>query len=189
MRVIRRDIIFFDDSGGGVTFSGGEPLLWPDFLESTLAACKAEGIHTAVDTCGYAQSETVARIASQADLFLFDLKLIDSARHKEATGVNNEIILANLAMLVREGKRVIVRMPVVPGINDDRENVEATMDFLAGIGVRRIDLLPYHDIGAGKYQRLQAAYRLTELRPPSADQMQDLSDRFKKRDFTVHIGG
>lgn len=116
---IRCDVVFFDQSDGGVTFSGGEPLMQPEFLLASLRLCKLDGIHTAVETCGFGAPEIVARISNYVDLFLFDLKLADGDRHREFTGVDNALILRNLGLLVRNGKSVVVRIPVITGINDD----------------------------------------------------------------------
>lgn len=186
---LRRDLVFFDQSGGGVTFSGGEPLMQPDFLFSALKACKAQGIHTTVDTCGYASTETMARIASVANLFLFDLKLVDPERHKKFTGVSNGPILRNLAMLVETKKPVMVRIPVVPGVNDDEANISSSMELLSRMGVQHVDLLSYHQTGTEKYERLGSQYGLQDVVPPSPEKMNELSDRFCREGFTVRIGG
>ena len=185
----RRDFVFFDESCGGVTFSGGEPLMQPDFLEAALKACKATGMHTAVDTCGFARPETMWRIMKLTDLILFDLKMVDAERHRKITGVSNEMILENLSMLVKEERPLIVRIPVIPGVNDDEANMDASMDLLAQLGVKRVDLLAYHAAGTEKYQRLGAKYRLEGAKPPAAENMKDLSDRFCRAGFAVRIGG
>jgi len=163
---ILRDRIFFDDSGGGVTFSGGEPLSQPDFLAAALEACRGAGVHTAVDTSGFCRLEDLLRIAPWADLFLFDLKHMDDARHRELTGVSNRRILENLSALagrlaasgavpVADPPRIRIRVPVIPGMNDDAANFSAVARFAASLpGVRRIDLLPYHAHGLGKLERL-----------------------------------
>jgi pyruvate formate lyase activating enzyme len=159
MTEVLRDRLFFDDSGGGVTFSGGEPLSQPDFLTAALEACRSEGVHTAVDTSGFCRQEDLLRIAPWTDLFLFDLKHMDDARHRELTGVSNRRILENLAALAAlpEPTRgsIRVRVPVIPGLNDDRTNLEATARFAASLpGVHRVDLLPYHAHGLHKRERL-----------------------------------
>jgi len=170
---ILRDRLFFDDSGGGVTFSGGEPLSQPDFLAAALEACTSEGVRTAVDTSGFCRQEDLLRIAPWTDLFLFDLKQMDDGRHRELTGVSNRRILENLAALAdavaatgpastrapeNGAHRIRIRVPVIPGKNDDRANLEAVARFAASLpGVRRVDLLPYHTHGLGKLERLGAA--------------------------------
>ena len=151
---IRRDVAFFDESGGGVTFSGGEPLAQPRFLEAALGACKTEGIHTVLDTCGYAPSAILRRVMPLVDLFLYDLKLIDDTRHQRVVGVSNSSILENLAILASEHASVVVRIPVIPGINDDDENLEQSFQLLGKLGVRQVDLLPFHATGIEKYHRI-----------------------------------
>ncbi|HYH01416.1 MAG TPA: glycyl-radical enzyme activating protein [Terriglobales bacterium] len=189
VRRARRDQVFFEQSGGGVTFSGGEPLMQPDFLFAALSACKAEGLHTTVDTCGFARPETLVRISEKTDLFLFDVKLIDSERHKHFTGVSNGLILENLAMLVKMKKPVFVRIPIVPGVNDDEANICASMELLSRTGIQKVDLLSYHETGTDKYRRLGSNYGLQDVTPPSPEKMKDLSDRFCREGFAVRIGG
>lgn len=189
VRRVRRDIVFFDDSGGGVTFSGGEPLMQPDFLVSAAKACKAAGIHVALDTCGYARPEVLARVTPHVDLVLFDVKVVDPARHRELTGVPNQLILDNLSMLVRSGKSVIVRIPLIPGVNDDEQNVHESIDLLTHVGVKRVDLLGYHEAGTEKYERLGSKYRLGGLKPLATETMEELADRFCRAGLAVRIGG
>ena len=156
MEEVRKDVAFFEESGGGVTFSGGEPLAQPDFLEAILEACRGEGIHTAVDTSGAVPYELLERILPHVDLFLYDLKLMDEARHRRETGASNRPILENLRRLARAGRRITIRFPVVPGINDDDDNIAATGRFVASLnGVRDVQLLPYHKTGEGKYGLLK----------------------------------
>jgi pyruvate formate lyase activating enzyme len=189
MSAIRRDVLFFDESGGGVTFSGGEPLSQPGFLEAALLACKLERLHTVVDTCGYAPSSVLLRLISYVDLFLFDLKFASDARHLPVVGVSNAPILANLALLVSEHRDVVVRIPVIPGINDDDENLQQSFDILSNLGIRRVDLLPFHEAGVEKYRRLALPYRLGQVQPPSSEVMQELAARFSDRGFEIKIGG
>jgi pyruvate formate lyase activating enzyme len=189
LKTVSRDIIFYDESGGGVTFSGGEPLMQAKFLEPMLYACKAAGIRTAVDTSGFAPWDTLARISSKADLILYDLKVVDSNKHQQVTGVKNDLILQNLSALAREHVPVIVRIPVVPTVNDDEANIEASIRFLAGAGLMQLDLLAYHRIGIEKYQRLQVKNGFREFPVPSAEQMESIAERFSKAGFSVRIGG
>jgi pyruvate formate lyase activating enzyme len=189
MEEIRHDIAFFDESGGGVTFSGGEPLAQPQFLEAALAVCKSEGIHTVVDTCGYAPSAVIRRIMPYVDEFLFDLKLADDARHRQVVGVSNALILENLGIIAREHAAVAVRIPVIPGINDDEDNLEQSFRLLGELGLSKVDLLRYHASGMEKYNRLSLAYRLTDVKPPTAQRMQEIAERFSCRGFQIRIGG
>ncbi|MGA2299505.1 MAG: glycyl-radical enzyme activating protein [Candidatus Acidiferrum sp.] len=189
IKEIRRDIAFFDESGGGVTFSGGEPLAQPQFLEAALAVCKSEGIHTVVDTCGYAPSAVIRRIMPYVDEFLFDLKLADDARHRQVVGVSNALILENLGIIAREHAAVAVRIPVIPGINDDEDNLEQSFRLLGELGLSNVDLLPYHASAMEKYRRLSLAYRLTDVKSPAAARMQEIAARFACRGFQIRIGG
>jgi pyruvate formate lyase activating enzyme len=154
----RRDAPFFRRSGGGVTFSGGEPLVQPEFLLECLQRCRRLGYHTAVETCGQAPWEDLRRAAELADLFLYDLKEIDPERHEELTGAGNELILENLERLLAAGADVTVRVPVVPGANDDAASLDALAAFAAGHPLmRRVELLPCHALGAHKYTALDLA--------------------------------
>ena len=163
MQVIRRDVPFYDWSGGGVTFSGGEPLLQPAFLDALLERCRAERIHTAVETCGHVSTDAITRAARHAPLFLYDLKLADRNRHHTATGASNTTIVSNLRELVASGAEVIVRFPLVPGINDSTEDVKGVAWLAVSSGVRRVEVLPYHRAGLAKYTRLDRPYTLAHV--------------------------
>jgi pyruvate formate lyase activating enzyme len=160
MTEVGRDAPFFRRSGGGVTFSGGEPLAQAEFLLECLRRCRRWGYHTAVETCGHARWEDLRTAADVTDLFLYDLKLVDPLRHERLTGVRNERIIRNLEQLLALGAGVTVRVPVVPGVNDDRESIAALAAFVANHpGIRRVELLPCHALGAHKYVAL-------DLEPP-----------------------
>ncbi len=159
MAEVRRDAVFFRRSGGGVTFSGGEPLAQPEFLLECLRRCRRWGYHTAVETCGQARWEDLRAAAEIADVLLYDLKQVDSARHRELTGQGNELIVRNLERLLGLGAVVTVRVPVVPGANDDRESMSALAAFVARHpGIRDVELLPYHPFGRHKYEALDVAW-------------------------------
>jgi len=190
VREVEKDTIFFDQSGGGVTISGGDPLLQPQFLMELLQACKGHDLRTAVETSGYARWEDVERIAPFVDLWLFDLKLMDPERHRRWTGVSNRRILANLRSLALRGASVIVRIPVVPGVNDDRENLEATGRFVRSLGtVGEVHLLPYHRAGLSKYERLGVAYSLEATPEPTAEEMAGLAAIVEACGLRTKIGG
>jgi pyruvate formate lyase activating enzyme len=156
MAEVLRDRIFYDDSGGGVTFSGGEPLLQFGFLRALLLACRREEIHTAVDTCGYAPLEELLAIAPLVDLFLYDVKAIDNRLHIQHAGVSNDLILGNLRRLGWAHENLWVRVPVVPGFNDDEDELQAIARLAAEIpGVRKVELLPYHQTGGHKRAALR----------------------------------
>ena len=185
-----RDRIFFDDSGGGVTLSGGEPLLQAPFAIETLRLLKRESVHTALDTCGFGSWEDLRGAAEWSDLILYDLKLMDEARHREATGQSNRMILDNLRSLAEAHRTLWIRVPVIPGINDDDANLEATARFLAPLpGVRKVDLLPYHGTGAAKFARLGKAYTLNQLRPPTRQRLEEVAGIFRARGLDTTIGG
>jgi pyruvate formate lyase activating enzyme len=186
---IEKDRLFWDESGGGVTFSGGEPLLQPIFLESLLDRCRTRDIHTAVETCGYAQRDLLLRIASKVDLFLFDLKLLDSERHRANTGRGNESILANLRTLVQDGRDVIVRYPVIPEVNGDEANVKQMIELLRPLGLRRIHLLPFHPTGANKYRRLRLPNREMGNDGSINSLVERIAQEFSGHGFEVRIGG
>lgn len=189
LREVERDIAFFDESGGGVTLSGGEPLSQPAFTEALLSACRERRIHTALDTSGFAPRDVLLEISARADLVLFDWKLFDPARHRMYTGVDNAAILSNLEALVAAGRRIVVRFPVIPGINDSDEEVRALAGFVSRLGLRRIDLLPYHRIGKDKFRRLGRACPLDGLEPPPPGQVNRIAEELQALGFTIRIGG
>lgn len=189
MAEIARDVVFFEQSGGGVTFSGGEPLVQPDFLEAVLRKARAAGIHTAVDTCGYAEASSVARVIEHTNLFLFDLKVLDEARHAEITGVSNRPILENLRLLIDAGADVRVRFPLVSGVNDETGDVEALAAFVKDIGLLHVDVLPYHRAGLAKYERYGLDYRLPDLQPPGEATVERVVAVFRRNGLDARIGG
>jgi pyruvate formate lyase activating enzyme len=184
-----KDEVFFDESGGGITISGGEPLMQASFVESLLAACRSRRIRTVLETCGFADPDLVGRITENVDLFLYDLKLMDRERHQHFTGVRNDLILQNLRMLAERRRAVIVRVPIIPGVNDDDANLDALSGFLSPLGLRDIDLLPYHRIGSDKYHRLRLPYQMEGVDPPSTEQMETIAAHLRGRGFRVRIGG
>jgi pyruvate formate lyase activating enzyme len=188
MREIERDRAFFDQSGGGVTFSGGEPLAQPEFLGLAIEACEAAAIPTAVQTSGYGPRRAID-VAARAGLVLFDLKIMDEARHRSQTGVSNQIILDNFAHLVARHPAVRVRVPVVPGVTDDAENLDAIGAFARRHGVDRVDLLPYHTAGAAKYPRLGRPYALRDVPGMPAAALAPARDRLTQLGLTIGIGG
>ncbi|HTY63128.1 MAG TPA: glycyl-radical enzyme activating protein [Acidobacteriota bacterium] len=173
---LRKDLPFYEQSGGGVTISGGEPLWQPEFVLQLLQSLKECGIHTAVDTTGFAQYEIIKRILPYTDLFLYDLKHMDSEQHRIATGVPNELILENAMKIAEAGGRMQVRIPVVPDFNDSEEIIRETGLFCKSLGqaVTVIQLLPYHNLGVIKYPRIDDRKVVLEAEPPSDEQIEAL---------------
>ena len=187
---IRKDRVFFEESGGGVSFSGGEPLMQPAFLFDLLHACRAEGLHTAVDTCGMAKPDDLLAIAPLADLFLYDLKLMDDTRHRKVTGVSNRVILENLRALGRVHSRIWIRVPLVPGINDDQPSLEAIGRFAASVpGVRQVNVLPFHGTGLPKARRLGRGGGLEGVTPPSSFAVESALAVFRAFGLETKSGG
>ncbi|HML33459.1 trans-4-hydroxy-L-proline dehydratase activase [Sporomusa sphaeroides] len=189
MREIEKDNIFYEESGGGVTFSGGEALYQLEFLDALLTACKAKRIHTALDTSGYAPWEAIDRIADKVDLFLYDIKLMDDKKHKKYTGASNKLILENLKKLAADQRRIWIRIPVIPGINDDEKNIKDLGDFLSSLNLRDVYLLPYHNIAIDKYARLGKTYPLPELASLSDKQMDNVIEILKASSLHINKGG
>jgi pyruvate formate lyase activating enzyme len=193
MDEIRQDRIFYDDSGGGVTFSGGEPLMQPAFLQAALRRCRAERIHTALDTCGYALADDLLAAAQWTDLFLYDLKVLDDRRHRKWTGMSNAVILDNLVALGWAGASIWIRIPILPGWNDHRSDLQEAAQFAAQVpGVRQVHLLPYHRLGrhkaTGQFTAM-ADDRLKQLPPPTPERLEQMADVFRGVGLVTHIGG
>ena len=181
VKVIENERPFFDQSGGGVTFSGGEPLLYPEFLNEILDACGKLNIHRTIDTSGLAPTQTLLDIAKRTDLFLYDLKLMNSKEHKQWTGAGNKQILQNLQALAKTGAEIQIRIPLIKGVNADEQNIEATAVFVAALsGPRKeIKLLPYHDVAGGKFAKLGEQYEPGCMATPDAGDVARIIDQFK----------
>jgi len=190
MSEIEKDVVFYDQSGGGATFSGGEPLMQPEFLLELLGQCRRRGIHTAVDTTCHADTSVLERISQQMDLFLCDLKHMDPDIHQDFTGVRNDLILYNIKWLSDAGKRITIRIPIVPGFNNDKSNIEATAEFVKSLNnVTRIDILPYNSGGNEKSGRLTTEFDMMEAEVPHAKQMNMIAEILKGFGFNVKTGG
>jgi pyruvate formate lyase activating enzyme len=186
---IEKDLPFFQASGGGVTLTGGEVAAQPRFTHRLLAACRARGIHTAVETTGYAPWWVYRDFADVTDLFLFDLKHMDDAEHRRLTGVSNRLILQNLARLASAGAAIVVRLPCIPGLTDSDENVAATAAYARQIGLRAIHLLPYNPAAGAKYLWIGRSYRLADLRPKSPERMAALAAICRSFGLDVKVDG
>jgi len=190
MYEIIKDRVFYEESNGGVTFSGGEPLMQPEFLSELLKACKEKGIHTSVDTSGYASTEIINKVADHADLFLYDLKLMNDEDHQKYTGVSNQIILRNLIELDRLGKKIIIRIPVVPKLTDLNENLFAIRGFISYLNnIVEVNLLPYHRAGEGKYEKYGRENKMNDTPSPEINNMENILQIFNESKLKVKIGG
>lgn len=190
--LLEKERIFFRQSKGGATFSGGEPMMQYGFLTEVLKACRDNGFHTAVDTSGYAAVEHFLEVIPHADLFLFDIKHLDERKHLEYTGVSNDLILSNLRLILDSGKKVMLRIPVVSGLNDDPEHLSDLRDFIADIkceNLLRVNLLPFHRIGIAKYRKFDIQYRMVETAQPAGERMNELKGFFEKTGVRIKVGG
>jgi len=187
---IEKDRAFYEESGGGVTFSGGEPLLQPDFLDALLIECRERDIHTTIDTCGFAQYDIIDRIRDKVDLFLYDIKTMDNRKHRKYTGASNELILKNLRKLAENGSSIVISFPITPSINDDDENVTRTAEFLTSLpNIQQVNLLPYHRAGIEKYKNLGKPYKLSRIQPPSNQKINSVKKRMETFGLKVGVGG
>ena len=187
---VEKDLVFYEESGGGVTFSGGEPLNQPGFLQALLRSCKEKGLHTAVDTSGYALPEVFNQIKPYTDLFLFDLKTLDEKAHKRHTGVSNELIIENIKTVNSQQNRLIVRIPIIPRFNDNLKSILEIGEFVQFyLKVNEIHLLPFHNIGIEKYTRFSLESSLQNVGSVSQKKLNDFSTELTKLGLQVKIGG
>ena len=187
---ITKDTVFYDESRGGITVSGGEPLMQPSFSIELLDACKKLEIHRTVDTSGHAETRTIREVATRTDLFLYDLKHMDPEKHTRFTGVSNERILANLQILSQKAAEIVIRFPIIPGFNSDQENIDKTGAFISSLpGIRRVNILPYHFTAAAKYKKLGLIFNTSEVVNPSRDFLVSTAGRLEKFGLQVKIGG
>lgn len=189
MQTVLADAVFYKNSGGGMTVSGGEPMMQPEFTLALLQAAKEAGLQTALDTAANYDYALLERAAPWADLFLVDCKCMDNALHKQATGVENIRILENLARMGQGAVPVWVRVPVVPGVNDSVQNMEALREFLVGLpAIAKMELLPYHNLGLSKHESLGRDYGYRELKAPSKEHMEALAAVFAGQEYAVTTG-
>ncbi|MBD3220617.1 glycyl-radical enzyme activating protein [bacterium] len=189
LRELERDRLHYEESGGGVTFSGGEPLGQPEFLLEMLARCHASELHSVVDTTCHANEGIVAAAAELADLWLVDLKHPDAEAHARIVGVDNARILANLTLLARQGRRIWLRVPIVPGFTDDPAALTRTGRLACDLGIERVHLLPYHRTATGKYARFALGGHDLEIEPPTREHLDRLASGLRALGLDVHLGG
>jgi pyruvate formate lyase activating enzyme len=178
---VNRDKMFYQASGGGVTISGGEPLLQPQFVCDLFEKCRRDGIHTCMETSGNAAKSALRQVLPYTDYILYDLKHLNSEKHQQYTGKPNGLILSNAKIVATSGVETLFRMPLIPGINDDLQNIKGTAEFLHGLGgnALRIELMPYHRLGKGKYEALDKQYLLSELLSPEPEHLESIQNIFK----------
>ena len=185
---IRRDISFYSKSGGGVTASGGEPLCQADFVTELFRWCRRIGIHTAIDTCGYASVTALKKVLSETDLVLYDMKLMNSKQHRKFTGKYNGVILRNARMIVAREVRMMIRIPFIPGVNDSEENLAETARFVLELNKNlHVDLLPYHRLGESKYTMMDREYQLKDVRSPGEEELQRAVGILRRYDLDCDI--
>jgi pyruvate formate lyase activating enzyme len=192
LEIIDKEKVFFKQSKGGITFSGGEPMLQVEFLLEALKECKKNGYHTAVDTSGYSSADNYRSIIPFTDLFLFDIKHLDDVKHIESTGVSNTGIIENYRHLLESGKDIMVRIPVIPGFNDDTDHLERLKNFISSTktaSLKRINLLPFHKTGSSKYKKFNFPYLMEGIIPPDEEKMQKIKELFMETGIKVKIGG
>jgi pyruvate formate lyase activating enzyme len=191
MKVVRRETVMMDHSAGGITVSGGEPLLHPEFLIELLDECGREGIHRAVDTAGFVKTETLLEVAKRTDLFLYDLKLMNSERHRKFTGVPNEKILSNLRILAGTGAEINIRIPFIRGVNTDESNIRETARFVSSLAgpKKMISLLAYHNIAINKYNKLGQFFDLSGMEEPAKEEIAGAVAIFEEYGLYATVGG
>jgi pyruvate formate lyase activating enzyme len=186
---VRRDKMFYAESGGGVTVSGGEPLLWATFVRELFERSRQEHIDTCIETCGMADSKALLEVMPVTDHFLFDLKHMDSDAHRKYTGQGNSLLLINAALVVNSGADVIFRQPLIPGVNDSIRNIEATARFLSSFGEKaaRLQIMPYHGMGQSKYKSLNMRYSMEGLRAADGEQLEAVRKAYVQRGIECTI--
>lgn len=192
LSIVEKDRVFIEESGGGVTFSGGEPLMQSKFVLEAMKELRAINIHTCIDTSGQTQTDVIDSVIPYTDMFLLDLKHLDDKRHTEYTGVSTNKILDNYQKILESGTEVIIRIPVIPGYNDDENNLTSMRSYLIdnkNYMIKRVDLLPYHKIGSSKYGRFGLDYKMDGTEQPSQLRMKELKAFFGEPGFKVKIGG
>ena len=191
MTELLKDAVFYEISGGGVTFSGGEPTMQGEFLKELVIECKEAGLHVALDTCGQVQWDYLEEINPYVDLYLYDIKSMDSDKHKEMTGVGLDLILDNVKKLNANGKEIWMRYPVIPTMNNDDENIKAIGEFAQSLkNVTQLTLLPYHPTAKAKYENLGKPYLMDDcVEAPHEDEMATIVSKLEEFSISVAVGG
>jgi len=188
MKEVLKDRVFYKNSKGGVTLSGGEPLIYAAFVEELLMKLKKENIHTAVDTCGAVDFKVLERISEYTDLFLYDIKSTDEEKHILYTGVSNKNIIENLIKLSKIHNNINLRLPIIEGINADENHIFEILKLIKNTNIKKINLLPYHDIAMHKYEKLGRKY-YEYMKRPADEKLKRYKGIFEKEGYRVKIGG
>jgi len=189
MKEIKKDLLFYEQSGGGVTFSGGEPLFQAEFLLEALKMCREDYINTAIDTSGFCDTADLLKAAEMADYFLYDIKFMDSRKHEEYCGAPNDLVLKNLECLAGTDAKLLLRIPIIPTINDDMQEMGEIFEFVKGMkNIETVHLLPYHNIHSEKYKRLGKEYSLMDIPGDESPNMGAIKDLFARK-FRTKVGG
>jgi pyruvate formate lyase activating enzyme len=179
---VSRDKMFYEASGGGVTVSGGEALLQPQLVSDLFEQCRRTKIHTCIETSGYIAESALKQVLPYTDYILYDLKHMNSDKHLQYTGQPNSAILSNAKIAAASGVEMLFRMPLIPGVNDDLQNIKETAEFLNSLGkALRIELMPYHRLGKGKYESLDREYRFSGVLPPELDNIESVKKAFEDK--------
>lgn len=187
--IVKKDEMFYKNSGGGLTLSGGEMLRQSEFASELLKKAKELGIHTAIETSGYAQWDSFKQVLKNTDIVLMDIKHVNEEKHKLYTGVSNTLILENLKKIQKLGKSLIVRIPVIPGFNMDEESISEYIDFLESCEICEVNLLAFHQLGESKYEMMGMDYCFGGVKPPTDEQMKAIARRMQSKGISVKIGG
>jgi pyruvate formate lyase activating enzyme len=189
VKEVREDAMFYQRTGGGICISGGDPTRQANFTVEVLQQCQKHFIDTAVETCAHANWDVLSEIAQYSDLMLIDMKHMDPVKHKEATGVSNELIHENIAKLAKMGKKIRIRLPLIPGFNDSEENLRKMAEFMLANGLKYIDLMAFHVTGEYKYRMLLKKYQCAEIKEPTAAEMAKHQALFMSYGIGGTIGG
>jgi pyruvate formate lyase activating enzyme len=190
LQIVEKDRIFYHNSGGGVTASGGEPLCQPDFVADLFQICLDKGIHTVLETCGCVDIGNIEKVLPYTRLVLYDIKHADSKVHKKVTGRSNEQIIRNFEFIARKGVPLAVRVPLIPGINDTDEDIKSIAHIITEyMSEPKVELMPYHRYGMGKYQMLDRRYKLNKLVPQGGDDLERIKSVFKSSGVEPSILG
>ena len=192
IKEIEKDRLFYEESNGGVTLSGGEVMTQNiDYIEKIAKTCNDKGIGVVIDTCGYAKYENFERVLPYVDMFLYDIKLIDEEKHILFTGKSNKLILDNLAKLCQNNAKINIRIPLIEGVNVDEDNseIKEIIKFIKPLNIKKVNLLPYHNIGKHKYDKLDMKYEDEILARPTDEKLEEIKALFEAENFETNIGG